>query len=77
MPLEVLSIYPNPSNEQINIQGEKLMVAVSITDITGKIIQTAEPFAYYMKMKVDGTGVYFISVKFHDGTETKKKLIRQ
>ncbi|MFN8134471.1 MAG: T9SS type A sorting domain-containing protein [Bacteroidales bacterium] len=72
------SIYPNPSNGIVHISGVSDLSGcqVSITDITGKSVQTGVPCNLNtLNLQHLRKGVYFIKVTDAESTHTEKVVL--
>ncbi|MCX6147620.1 MAG: BACON domain-containing carbohydrate-binding protein [Candidatus Kapabacteria bacterium] len=57
-----ISIYPNPSNGEININSETLIDKIKVTDMLGKIVYEASPSKKNEIINIKMPGVYFVEV---------------
>ncbi len=78
---EVISLYPNPAKEYVNlnIENNKSKADISIADLTGKTINKIEVTAvsnYILQTSELAKGIYILNV-FLDGKNQNKKLIIQ
>lgn len=80
------TIYPNPTNEIVNIQLSGNLVEspkIKIYDIIGKLVYEKNNFDNFasqnLSFRVDNltTGIYLISVQTNDKTTTKKLIINK
>jgi hypothetical protein len=70
-----ISLYPNPTSHQLTITTNQLTInKVSITDITGKTIQTIKSNTNVIDVSDLSNGVYFINISTEKGSITKKFL---
>ncbi|MEP7195572.1 MAG: T9SS type A sorting domain-containing protein [Saprospiraceae bacterium] len=73
--LKGFTIYPNPTNNQLNIQGDTDIVGqkFKLTDISGKIIINGQIISTFQQVAIDNlrSGIYFLSV----GESTQKLII--
>ncbi len=71
--LNQFTVYPNPSNGTLFINGETSNVKVSITDVTGKIVYEKNVSGNNSEIKLNqANGVYFIKM---EDTQTGKSQI--
>ncbi len=72
---ESVDLFPNPTNGNLNIDNKSNSKIISyvLSDATGKHIQSG---AYQNELDLSGqpSGVYYISLRFEDGTATKKLI---
>jgi GH43 family beta-xylosidase len=76
---EVVSIFPNPANESINISSTGIIYTVNIVDIQGRILYSNNEIFNGMKViPLQGlsTGLYFIQIKSEDKQLTEKLIIK-
>ncbi len=71
----IFSVYPNPTQNNININNVALGKTLTITDVKGKILQIQKIIANSFTLDISSyqSGVYFI--KTNDGTN--QKIIKQ
>ena len=77
--LDAISIYPNPSNDFINIQvghNENRMESIEITDILGKKVFETK-FENRINISNLTQGVYFITLITNENEEFTKKIIKE
>ncbi len=70
-----LSIYPNPTNGQINIISSKNIDTLKVTNLLGQIIYISQPKQIQFTFNINETGLYFVTVTSDNETETKKVLV--
>jgi hypothetical protein len=72
-----IKIYPNPSTDIINIKNLQPGCNITITDNSGKIIQSISSPQKHLVIPVDHytPGIYFISIGLDDIQFTKEKII--
>ena len=68
-----VSLFPNPTTQNINIQSDKQITDVAIYNTLGQIVKNASPQATNFSVETSNldTGVYFVSLK----TDTASKTI--
>ena len=80
-PVPNLKIYPNPTQEIINIDLEELYaeVQVEISNVLGQVIQTQTYFntALVRTGISEGSGAYFIKVRTSEARETIVKVLKE
>ena len=69
-----VSLFPNPTTQNINIQSDKQITDVAIYNTLGQIVKNASPQATNFSVETSNlnTGVYFVSLK----TDTASKTIK-
>jgi hypothetical protein len=69
-----ISIYPNPSNGQFNINVDSNMT-LEVYDITGKLMNT-RLLNGASSMQINEAGMYFLRFSNEEGTSTQKVIVR-
>lgn len=73
----VVSLYPNPAREQVNVmlEGE---AEISVYDITGRMLSTMSHEAGEAQLNVSEleNGVYFINVRYANGSTSVSKFVK-
>jgi uncharacterized protein YggE len=76
-----LTIYPNPSNGEINIQGTTAAeeVTVTITDAQGRIVYTNVSNGVAMNEQINlenmGSGIYFVRLASNNAQRVERIVI--
>jgi alpha/beta superfamily hydrolase len=72
-----LSVYPNPAKGAVTIELPVAMKTVTVFDLTGRAVLTAEAKDKTAKLDVSGLnkGFYFINVKTEDGRTAVKRVV--
>jgi hypothetical protein len=72
-----LSVYPNPVKEELNIELPVTIKSVSIIDMMGREVLTAEAKSMQTKVNVSTLtpGLYFVNVKAADGRSAVKRVV--
>lgn len=74
-----LSIYPNPFQQNFTVSAGSPIAAVTVTDVTGKVLQRLEGLQS-KEVNVDAagypSGLYFVTVRDMNGHSVTKKLLR-
>lgn len=75
----VVSVYPNPANNLVNISNTKNIETVSITDMNGRVVKS-QKFDGVTNAQLNisdlASGVYVIDV-IAEGVSTVKKIVKQ
>lgn len=74
------SVYPNPASEVININSTKLLnAAVTISDLSGKVVKTSTINGYTSSVNTSGlnSGIYYVTITEGNLTSTQKVVIRK
>jgi len=74
---QVLSIYPNPAREQVSVELES-DAQVSIFDVTGRMVSMMNCEAGQAQLGVSEleNGVYFVNVRYANGTTAVSKFVK-
>jgi len=74
-----ISIAPNPSSAEINIQSEDVISQINIYSTQGNIVYSEQLNSKQSSVSVSdlNEGLYIVQVKFLDGKTTNKKIIKQ
>lgn len=70
-----LSVYPNPSNEKLNIQTEEQINHISITDITGKRILDFIEDSHQIDVSELKPAIYILRIEFENGKYSTCQII--
>jgi hypothetical protein len=74
------SVYPNPASEVININSTKMLnAAVTISDLTGKVVKTSSINGLTASVNTSGlnNGIYYVTITEGNSTSTQKVVIRK
>jgi hypothetical protein len=74
-----ISIAPNPSSSEINIQSDELISQINIYSTQGNIVYSEQLNSKQSSVSISdlNEGLYIVQVKFLDGKTTNKKIIKQ
>lgn len=70
-------VYPNPFNSTVFINNVEKVSNVTISDVSGKIVQTMDLVSKEINLSNLKTGVYILSVKYMDGTTSTEKIVKK
>ncbi|KQT16865.1 hypothetical protein ASG31_10850 [Chryseobacterium sp. Leaf404] len=71
------AIYPNPFTDLINFDDSKDLASVSVVDFTGRtLIKDIQPQSQLNLSSLE-KGTYTVILKFKNGTQTSKKVIKK
>ncbi|MCQ9635221.1 T9SS type A sorting domain-containing protein [Chryseobacterium sp. WG23] len=70
-----ISLYPNPTQGEINIKTDKKIKTTSIFDMSGKATHQTDSSKTDISDLPKGT--YLMKIEFADGTSTTEKIIKQ
>ena len=76
-----VDIFPNPVTDNLTIQSEKALSCIWLLSVNGRQMDkisfgTALTNRYSMKLGMYPEGVYFVKLKFDDGSILTKKIIK-
>lgn len=75
------SLFPNPTNNQLNIIGsttQKPISAIAMFDVTGRMtkeLTNINAFSKNIDLSEMSNGIYLVSIKLTDGTTTTRKVV--
>ncbi|WP_157208471.1 S8 family serine peptidase [Mariniflexile maritimum] len=72
-------LFPNPTNDVLNIKNKEYLSTVSILDVTGKIIyfiKNINSKELQLNTSIFNSGMYFIKIKMQSGEVISKKIIK-
>ena len=72
---DAVKLYPNPVSSVLNIQTEKNISTISISDINGRMV-IQQAFSSSIDISKLSKGMYFISLKTPETTITKKIIVK-
>ena len=72
---EQTNIYPNPSNGSFSITSNHIIDDIKIANILGQTVYEAKPNYENTILKIDNSGIYFISITSGKETITKKVIV--
>ena len=75
--LNSILLYPNPANNIINIKSDKLMLEISISDNSGRIVDLFNPAGKDVLRDISKlqNGMYYIDIKYEIGHKKLKFII--
>lgn len=73
LPFEVM-LYPNPTNDLVQLQTTSLLEKVEIFALNGQLVQSLEPMQQQIRINLSGlsSGIYLFRVQTYDGIWNKK-----
>lgn len=71
-----VNIYPNPTNNSITIQTDKIADKILVTDVYGRVVKTLEPKAATTQVDLSNFegGIYFVNVLVKELKQTIKVI---
>ena len=70
------SVYPNPAVDFINIDSDKEIANVSVTNLTGNLLILKNNMTT-VDVRNLNTGIYILTVTFADGSNSVRKIIKK
>lgn len=70
-------IYPNPTENEINILSNENIISVKIYDISGKLVEISNNIhknIFYQHLEIT-TGVYFVNIELENNCVLNKKIV--
>jgi hypothetical protein len=76
-----VDVFPNPVTDNLTIQSEKALSCIWLLSVNGRQMDkisfgTPHTNRYNMELGMYPEGVYFIKLKFDDGSVLTKKIIK-
>ena len=71
-----VSVYPNPTTNNINIQSDEQIMNITVYNTIGQMVRNVSPAAtnFSMEMSNLDTGMYFVNVFTETGSKTVKVI---
>jgi len=72
------TIYPNPTNSELNILGPNLISTITVSDITGRVVLRIQPNSNHTQVNVEAlqSGSYFLMATTRVGNIVVRKFIK-
>ncbi|MEQ8472891.1 MAG: T9SS type A sorting domain-containing protein [Marinoscillum sp.] len=77
---EVITLYPNPMGDWLNLKNSKDLQAIRVFDAQGKLIlesQASELSNNFINVETLQTGVYIMKLSFNNGREVSQRIIKK
>ncbi len=71
----VVSVYPNPATDVINIKSAKKIVDVTLFDLSGKVAKKSTETTFNIENLAKGS--YVVKINYADGSTESKKVIKK
>lgn len=72
----LVSLYPNPTNDFFTVQSSEKVVSVQVYSVTGQKVLSSKN-SEKINVSALNAGVYFVEIKTVDGKLTTKKIIKK
>jgi len=72
-----VSVYPNPASDRLFFTSDTPVTSVSVTDISGRIINVNNVSSGYIDVSLLKAGVYILSILTDKGTAVRKFSVRK
>lgn len=72
-----LKIFPNPASDVLNIHSKENIAEIIVLDSSGKTIKMESGSNNQIPVQHLSTGIYFITVKYSNGTTNTSKFIKK
>lgn len=69
-------LYPNPTNELLNLSCEEGIQNISITNLTGKTVWSGSAFEFPLNVTSFAKGIYLVNIVSASGMKTEKVIIK-
>jgi hypothetical protein len=69
------SVFPNPTNGEINIKSSSNITDIKVTNLLGQLIYHSAPKSKIFSMQLAGEGIYFVTVSSDKQTTTAKVAV--
>ena len=73
----VMSLYPNPVTNNLNIKTNKVVSSINIYSLTGAKVMTIAPLNNTIDVSSLSVGIYILKVEFGDTSESAVKFVKQ
>jgi hypothetical protein len=73
---DALKMFPVPAKDQLNLFSQNSIEKVSLFDVTGREIRNCKVLGNSAQINIAGihSGLYFVNIKFIDGTSQSRKI---
>jgi len=75
---ESVTVYPNPTDNALNINGLHTLAeirAIDVTDYNGRLVKSLDQIITIIDVSNLADGIYFLNIHHEDGVEVKKFII--
>ncbi|MFT7114527.1 MAG: hypothetical protein ACI8P7_001314 [Candidatus Azotimanducaceae bacterium] len=70
-------LYPNPTSNILNIESEKTIVTIEVTDLTGRVVMQSNNFNKQLDVSDLSAGMYIISLTDVDNAKSVQKFTKK
>ncbi|MBW8522346.1 T9SS type A sorting domain-containing protein [Chryseobacterium chendengshani] len=74
---DVIKVYPNPFSEVININKPELVKAISVSELSGKLLRTINQPESVVRLDDLSAGMYILQLDMKDGSTQAIKVIKK
>ena len=73
-----VSLYPNPVNNELNVEADQLILSYSVIDLNGRTVQSGRIDSTSFLLDVDflANGSYFVEISFANGRSINRKIVK-
>lgn len=75
--LKGMQVYPNPTNDYLNIKGAKNVSGIKVLDVSGRVVLSSDKAEQRIDVSQLVRGAYILTVKNTDGTSSTHKFIKK
>lgn len=72
---KIVSIYPNPTSEVINIRSNEKISLIELLDVSGRMIQSFSSSQTKIDVRMLTNGMYVLKIEFGPGNKVEEKII--
>lgn len=75
----LITLYPNPTNDQVTVSCSMIPLSIQLISITGEIITVIKPVSINTQVDLSSvaSGIYFVRVQSQSGSVRYLKIVRK